>query len=206
MKTLAFFFALMAPCFCIEPIKPVSFTLRGFEYKNSTLKKLDENTALVVHASGSSRIPINLLSAELQTQLGYNAVAAAKEFEEQQKIDKAAEQQRMIAAIPYTKFWVSQNTNLGLIVGNFEKVETSSGYSAGMSMSRFGGGGSNPSYGSTKTTWERGESLSWIPHTPETRNLLDDSEFRARVLDDGTIRLPEDGKLIRKYKLLALEK
>lgn len=214
MKTLAFFFALISSFVfaaepIAEPIKIPTLTVNRREYKKASVTKLDARLARVVHESGAARIPMELLPAELQTQLGFDAVAAAAEkavaAEEQRKLDEAAARKKAVDKLPAVKFWVLSNTEEGLVVGNFEEFKVSYRGSGGSSLSSVGGGGGGGVGGYTKTTMERGDVYSFIPHTAETRNLTLDQEFHAKVQEAGTKRLDEE-TVVKNYQILALWK
>ena len=201
MKSLAVLLALMLPVFSQEPIKVDSLSVNGREYKQASIVKFDDTIARVTHASGAARIPMKLLPEDIQKQLGYDPTAEKKALEawakaEQEKLAKA-----QLDSIPATRFWVSENTPDGLIVGGFEKVTGPSRIIAS-SMSRVGGGGSSTVIPG-KTTWERTDKFFFIPHTKETIDFPCDHEFEAKTQRAGTQRLDES-EVVEKLNIISI--
>jgi archaellin len=204
MKTLAFFFVLMVLFLeAGEPLKFDSLVINGREYETGNIVKVDEITVLVTHSSGSARIPIASLSADLQKSLGYDPAAAKKFVDDVEKSERERKERAKLNAIVLTRFWVSENLQTGLVVGNFTEVTTGGGF-IGTSGSRTGNGGGGY-FLKGKTTLERADEFFFIPHNRETRSFVEDHEFLARVLKDGTYRL-DSSTVVTKFKLVSLEK
>lgn len=207
MKTLAFFFALVTAAFAdapvkVEPIKVASLVVNGREYKQASITKFNVSVCRVVHSDGAARIPMNLLSSDLQKKLGYDPEEERVERENSLIAEAARKQQAILDAIPFTRFWVSENNKDGLIVGNFTSRTVGGGAITG-GLGRVGGGG-NVYVSEGKTILERGYEYSFIPHTDTTKNMACESEFEAKVTHDGTIRIDED-TVVAKYKILEIK-
>lgn len=205
MKTLAFFFALMlSPLHAAEDaIKLPELTIKGETYKAVTVTLGAPNEAKIQHQDGSRFINPMLLSEDLRKRLGYDPAEAAKAAEIQKAAAKEDAKREAIQALPVTRFWVLKNGKRGLIIGDF-KFEAGGAPAAGTGLSRIGGGGNaKPS----PAAWHRGNTLAFIPHNGETLDLLNDTEFKARVQNDGTVWLTEYGGMrVTKYKLAELVK
>lgn len=203
MKSLAVLLALVLPVFSQSPIKLDSLTVNGREYKQASIVKLDDTLARVTHSAGAARIPMKLLSEDLKKQLGYDPTAEKKALDAWVKSEQEKAGKQQIADIPFTRFWVSENTPQGLVVGGFEEV-TAPSRIISSSTSRVGGGGSSYVIPG-KTTWERTIKFSFIPHTKDTTEIPCDQEFQAKTQPDGTQRI-SDTEVLPKLKIISILK
>jgi hypothetical protein len=204
MKTLAFFFAMMVTGLFgeVEPVKLASLVVNGREYKQASITKFNVSLCRVVHSTGAARIPMKLLSKELQDKLGYSAEEERLEAEIAKKVEMERAEKAYYDALPFERFWVSENTKEGLIVGNFVSY-TIGGGSVATSMGRVGGGGG--SYISKgKEVWERDYKYSFIPHTEKTKGFACEHEFQAKIRKDGTLRLDEQ-TVVEKLQIIQIK-
>ncbi|MES2923720.1 MAG: hypothetical protein V4819_19350 [Verrucomicrobiota bacterium] len=205
MKTLALFFALITAAIAVEEsVKLPELTVGGKTYKAVTISLTTPCEAKIQHEDGSRLLDAVTLPEELRKRLGYDPEKAAVAAEVMKK-DKADQDMKLaIGEIHPIRFWVSKNGKHALLVGTFKKVtRVSGGGSMATSLGRVGGGGYSPSKPNKVTTMEKDQTLAWIDHSPATRDMLVGSEFNARVVKDGTVRINGD-KLVTKYKLLAI--